>query len=92
MGGLAESFDMPSEPTEDDLIRTIESAVVKALRDFKAPSTATKSLDDVQSLRVKMEERINRVQTQLMQLVSNAMARAQAEADRRADAMLQKLV
>jgi hypothetical protein len=55
--------------------------VVKALRD------STKSLDDFQSLRDEMKESINKVQTQLTQLVSNAMAMAQAEADRWADAM-----
>jgi hypothetical protein len=84
--------DIETSTPEQALTRTIEDAVAKALRDFTAPSTATKSVDDVQSLRDEMKESINRVHTQLTQLVSTIMARVQAEADNRADAMLQKLV
>lgn len=67
--------DIEASTPEDALIRAIENAVVKVLYDFKAPNTATKSPDDVQSLRNEMKKSINSVQTQLTQLVGNAMAR-----------------
>lgn len=57
--------DIETSTPEEALIYTIENIVVKALRDFNTPSTATKSLDDMQSLRDEMKESINRVQLQL---------------------------
>jgi hypothetical protein len=65
---------------------------LKALRGFAAPTTAARSLEDVQSLRSEMEDSISRVQMQLTQLMDNAIVRMQAEADKRADAMLQKIM
>jgi hypothetical protein len=50
----------------------------------------------MQSLQIRMEDSISKVQVQLTQLVTqlinNAVIKRQVEADRRADAMLQKLV
>jgi hypothetical protein len=45
----------------------------------------------VQTLRNEINENINKVQIQLTQFVNTAIVKVQAEADRRADAMLQKL-
>jgi hypothetical protein len=77
-------------------VQVIEDAVAKALRGFAAPTAAARSLEDVQSLRVEMEDSMSKVQMQLTQLVTqlvnDAVVKTQAEADRRADAMLQKLV
>jgi hypothetical protein len=39
-----------------------------------------------------MKDNISKVQMQLTQLLNNAMVKMQAEADRRADIMLEKLV
>ena len=81
---------------DQTLVQVIEHAVAKALRGFNAPIVAGGSLEDVQSLRREMEDSISNVQVQLTQLftqiMNNATAKMQAEADRRADAMLQKLV
>jgi len=77
---------------QETLLQVVEDAVVKALRGFAAPTTAARSLEDVQSLRSEMEDSISRVQMQLTQLMDNAIVRMQAEADKRADAMLQKIM
>jgi hypothetical protein len=81
---------------QETLVQVIEDAVAKALRGFAAPTATARSLEDVQSLRIEMEDSVSKVQMQLTQLVtqlvSNAVIKTQAEADRRADAMLQKLV
>lgn len=77
---------------EDALVQAIETALRKTWRDFSAASHATGTPDDVRSLRSEMKESIEKVQVQLTQLVGTAMAKMQVEADRRADAMLRKLV
>jgi hypothetical protein len=81
---------------DQTLMQVIEDAVAKALRGFNAPTAAGGPLEDVQSLRREMEDSISKVQMQLTQLftqiMNNATVKMQAEADRRADAMLQKLV
>jgi hypothetical protein len=65
--------------------------MARILRGFVAPTPTTGSREGVQALRTGMKDNINKVQMQLMQLVNTAMATVQAEADRRADAMFQKL-
>jgi hypothetical protein len=81
---------------QETLVQVIEDAVAKALRGLAAPTATARSLEDVQSLRIEMEDSMSKVQMQLTQLVTqlvnDAVVKTQAEADRRADAMLQKLV
>jgi DNA-binding ferritin-like protein len=55
-------------------------------------ATQTTSEETVQMLRNEMEEGIARAQTQLTELLNNALARMQTESDRRADTMLERLV
>jgi hypothetical protein len=77
-------------------VQVIEDAVAKALRGFAAPTAADRSLEDMQSLQIRMEDSMSKVQVQLTQLVTQlmdgAMVKMQTETDRRADAMLRKLV
>jgi hypothetical protein len=73
------------------LLQAIEYAMAKALEDFGAPAAAGDSPEDLQSLRGEIERNTGKVQTKRMQLVSTAMERMQKDADRRADAMLQRL-
>ena len=47
--------------------------------------------EDVQSLRVEVEANITKVRIELTQLVNTMMEKMQAEAERRAETMLQKL-
>jgi hypothetical protein len=61
--------------------------MARILRDFVTPTPATGSREGVQTLRNEINENINKVQIQLTQFVNTAMAKVQAEADRRADAM-----
>jgi hypothetical protein len=65
--------------------------VARILRGFVAPMPTTGSREGVQALWTEMNDNINKLQIGLMQLVNTAMATVQAEADRRADAMFQKL-
>lgn len=76
---------------EDLLAQTMERSVAKALQAFLASGLATGSLGDVQSLRSEMRESTDRVQAQVTRFVNEAMAKMQAEADRRLDAIVQKL-
>jgi hypothetical protein len=76
----------------EGLVRLVEETMARILRGFVAPTSTTGSQEGVQALQTEMKDNINKVQTQLMQLVNTAMAKVQAEVDRRADVTLQKLV
>jgi hypothetical protein len=65
--------------------------VERILRDFDALTPDANSGEDVRSLRGEVEANITKVRIELTQLVNTVMERMQAEAERRADAMLQKL-
>lgn len=77
---------------KETLLQVIEDAVAKAFRGSVAPTAGGGSPEDVQSFRSEMHNNISKVQTQLTQLLNNAMEKMQAEADKRADAMFQRLV
>jgi hypothetical protein len=65
--------------------------MTRILRDFVALTPAPSSGKDVQVLRDEMDATVSKVRIELTQLVNTTIERVQAEAERRADAMLQKL-
>ena len=85
---LNKSISIP----EDALVHAIETALAKTLQGSSAPNLSTGSPEDVRSLRSEIKESISKVQTQLTQLVNAVAAKLQAEADRRAEEMLRKLM
>jgi hypothetical protein len=104
MGRMAERYSMSGKPkkrkadletsiniSEDVLVRLVEKTMARILRDFVTPTPATSFREGVQTLRNEINENINKVQIQLTHFVNTAMAKVQVEADRRADAMFQKL-
>jgi hypothetical protein len=66
--------------------------MTRILRDFVALKPATSSIEEAQALRDEEEANISKVGIELTQLVNTMMERMQAEAERRAEAMLQKLM
>lgn len=84
--------------TRTDLL--LERLVQQVHNTFKpadkgATTTATAHAmpgEAMQSLRSEMKENLARAQAQLTELLNAAMAKMQAESDRRADAMLERLV
>lgn len=76
----------------NDLLQLIENVVAKACRGFVMPAATGSSAEAIQSLRSEMTENISRVQDQLAELLCESMTRMQAEADKRTDAMLERLV
>lgn len=77
--------------SEDGLVQLVENTMTRILRDFVAVTPAAGSGKDVQALRDEVDANISRVKMEVTQLVNTMMERMQAEAERRADAMLQKL-
>jgi hypothetical protein len=69
----------------------VENSMTRILRDFVALKPATSSIGEAQALRGEVEANVSKVKIELTQLVNTTMERMQAEADRRAEAMLQKL-
>jgi hypothetical protein len=67
------------------------STTTKIPRDFVALAPALSSGKDVQGLRDGVEGNISQVRIELTQLVNTMMAIMQAEVERRAEVMLQKL-
>jgi hypothetical protein len=65
--------------------------MTRILRDFDALTPASNSGEDVRAIRGEVETSMTEVRIKLTQLVNTIMERMQAEAERRADAMLQKL-
>lgn len=79
---------------EDALWQEIEKAVARALQAFVGPDFAKGSFGDVQSLRSEIRairESVDRTQMQIMEAVSDAVAKMQAEADRRVASILERL-
>jgi hypothetical protein len=77
--------------SEDGLVRLMGSTTTKIPRDFVALAPALSSGKDVQGLRDGVEGNISQVRIELTQLVNTMMAIMQAEVERRAEVMLQKL-
>jgi hypothetical protein len=77
--------------SEDGLVQVVEDTMTKILRDFVALTPAADSGKDVQALRNEVDANISKVRMKLTQLVNTMMERMQAEAERRAETMLQKL-
>jgi hypothetical protein len=77
--------------SEDGSVQLVENTMTRILRDFDALTPAANSGEDVRALRGEVKANITKVRIELTQLVDTIMERMQAEADRRADAMLQKL-
>jgi hypothetical protein len=77
---------------EDALVRLLEDTMVRMLQASAAPMPAAASFDQAQAIRSDMRDNISEVKVELMQLVNTMMEKMQAEADRRADAMLRTLV
>jgi hypothetical protein len=77
--------------SEDGLVQLVENTMTRILRDFVALTSAPSSGKDVQVLQDEMDANVSKVRIELTQLVNTMIERMQAEAERRADAMLQKL-
>jgi hypothetical protein len=77
--------------SENGLVQLVENSMTRILRDFVALKPATSSIGEAQALRGEVEANVSKVKIELTQLVNTTMERMQAEADRRAEAMLQKL-
>jgi hypothetical protein len=75
--------------SEDGLVQLVENTMTRILRDFVALTPAPSSGKDVQARRDEMDANVSNVRIELTQLVSTMIERVQAEAERRADAMLQ---
>ena len=74
---------------ENALVKLLEDTMARMLQASAAPMPAAASLDHAQTIRSEMKESIKEMKVELTQLVSTMMAAMQAEAERRADAMLQ---
>lgn len=74
------------------LLHAMQDMIAEALSGFDAPRAAVAECShDVKAIRTEIEKQLQKVELNLMQLVTGAEARIQAEADRRADAILQSL-
>lgn len=73
------------------LLHAMQDMIAEALSGVDSAGAVAKCSHDVQVLRAEMEKKFQKVELSLTQLVTTAMASIQAEADRRADAMLQSL-
>jgi hypothetical protein len=74
--------------SEDGLVQLVEDTMMRILRDFVALWPATGSIEEAQALRDEVDANISKVRIELTQLVNTMMERMQAEAERRAEAML----
>jgi hypothetical protein len=77
--------------SEDGLVQLVENTMTRILRDFVALKPTISSIGEAQALRGEVEANISIVRIELTQLVNTTMERMQAEAERRAESMLQKL-
>jgi hypothetical protein len=89
--------------SEDGLVQLVENTMTSISRDFVAlkPTISSRdfvalkptisSIEESQALRGEVEANISKVRIELTQLVNTTMKRMQAEAERRAESMLQKL-
>jgi hypothetical protein len=77
--------------SEDGLVQLVEDTMTRILRDLVALKPTTGSIGEAQALRGEVEANISKVKIELTHLINTTMERMQAEAERRAEAMLQKL-
>ena len=73
------------------LLHAMQDMIAEALSGITGPRTVAGCSHDAHVFRAEVEKELQNVQLQLTQLVTTAMASMQAEADRRADSMLQSL-
>ena len=73
------------------LLHAMQDMIAEALSGLNGPRAVAECSHDVQVIRAEMEKELQKVELNLTQLVTTAIASIQAEADRRADAMLQSL-
>lgn len=79
--------------TEDVFAQAFERAGASGrLREVTGPTLATGSLGEVQFLRGEIRLEMSKMHMQLTQLVKSTMAEIQAEADRRVEATLQRIM
>jgi hypothetical protein len=76
---------------ENALVKSLDT-IARTLRASAAPMTAAASLDHAQAIRSEVRDDVREMKVELMQLVNTMMETMQAEADRRADAMLQTVM
>lgn len=77
---------------QETLVRFIEDIMARMLRASAAPVPAAASLDHAQTIHDEVRNYMSEVKIELTQLVNTMMEKMQAEANRRADAILQTLV
>lgn len=73
------------------LLYAMQDMIAEALSGFAGPRAVAGCAHDAQVFREEMKKELQKVQLDLTQLVTTELARMQAEADRRADSMLQSL-
>ena len=73
------------------LLYAMQDMIAEALSGLTGPRAVAGCSHDVQVLRAEVEKELKKVQLNLKQLVTTTMARMQAEADRRVDAILRSL-
>lgn len=73
------------------LLHAMQDMIAEALSGFDGSRAVAECSLDVEAIRTEIEKQLQKVELNLMQLVTGAMSRIQAEADRRADAILQSL-
>lgn len=84
--------DRPTAAMLERPVQQVHNASKQTNNGVPIASTAhVMSEEIVQSLRNEMREDIDRVQTQLTEVLNAAIAKMQTESDRRAEAMLQRL-
>jgi hypothetical protein len=71
------------------LLYAMQDMIVEALSGLNGSTAVAGCSHEVQVLRAEMEKGLRKVELNLTQLATTAMARMQAEADRRVDAMIQ---
>jgi hypothetical protein len=77
---------------ENALVKLLEDTMARMLQASAAPMPAAAPLDHAQTIRSEMRESIKEMKVELIQLVSTMMETMQAEANRRADAMLRAVM
>jgi hypothetical protein len=70
-----------------ELTDEIENAMTRTLRCF----ATDRRLEDVQSLRNEMKVNMDQIRVQLSQLIADAVTKVQVEADKRVEAVIQRL-
>lgn len=77
---------------ENALVKLLEDTMARMLRTSAAPMPVAASVDHAEAMRSEVRDNIKEMKAEVMQLVNTMMETMQAEADRRADAMLQTVM